>query len=67
MVDTELGIVEPPPVPVDPTELKVPFSGTAFSYELSIATNRRVWFWICHVKDGEHGEKDGPVWIEIIK
>ena len=67
MVDTELGIVEPPPVPVDPTEPKVPFSGTTFSYELSIATNRRVWFWICHVKDGEHGEKAGPVWIEIIK
>ncbi len=68
MAETELGVAEPPMRPGEPLEpLITPIEPGKFSYNLNITPNRRVWFWICHVKDGAWGAIAGPEWIEIEK
>jgi hypothetical protein len=68
MAETDLGVAEPPMRPGEPiVPLIPPLDPGKFSYNLNIPANRRVWFWICHVKNGAWGAMAGPKWIEVIK
>jgi hypothetical protein len=68
MAETALGDPVPPMVPPAPINpLITPIEPGKFSYNLNITANVRVWFWICHVKEGAWGAMTEPKWIEIVK
>jgi hypothetical protein len=63
MAITPMGDDNVPAIPAVPVEPLVP----GLPYDMPVQFNVRVWFWVCHVKDGAWGAMAGPKWIEIVK